>query len=178
MNQDVDIAILYHVKTMNNKNHEYYMKEALKQARLAYNKGEVPVGCVIVYNDKIIARAHNLRKTKNDVFAHAESIAIKKANKKLDSWMLDDVVLYVTLEPCLMCSEVILQSRIKTVVYGAREPKFGAVDSLMQVFETKGLNHKVSVVSGVLEEESSNLLKNFFKELRNNKTLQKNKNSV
>ncbi len=171
MNQDVAIVIKYHIKTMNKKNDEYYMSLALKEAQLAYNKGEVPVGCVIVYNDIVIAKAHNLRKSKNDVFAHAEALAIKKASKKLNSWILDDAILYVTLEPCLMCSGVILQSRIKKIVYGTREPKFGVVDSLMNVFDTKGFNHKVEVVSGIMEEEASNLLKNFFKELRNKKTL-------
>ena len=156
-------------KNMNKNTHEYYMKEALKEAKKAYNKKEVPIGCVIVHNNQIIARAHNLRKKNNDVFAHAETLAIKKACKKLGSWILEDCTLYVTVEPCLMCAGTILQSRIKKIVYGTIEPKFGAVESLMKVFETKSFNHQVEVLGDIMKEESALLMKEFFKELRKNK---------
>ena len=167
MNQDVVIVIKSHVENMNNNNNdEYYMNLALKEARKAYNKMEVPIGCVIVYNNEVIAKAHNLRKKSNDVFAHAETLAIKKASKKLNSWILEDCILYVTVEPCLMCAGTIIQSRIKKVVYGTKEPKFGVVESLMQVFENKTFNHQVEVQGGVLKEEASNIMKDFFKNLR------------
>ena len=146
---------------------EYYLKEALKEAKKAYIKDEVPVGCVIVYEKKIVSRSHNLRETKKNVLCHAEILAINKACKKLNQKFLDGCTLYVTLEPCLMCSGAIMQSRIKRVVYGAKEPKFGCLGSLGNVFEDYKFNHQVEVVSGVLEDESSKIMKDFFKEKRN-----------
>lgn len=143
-----------------------YMQLALKEAKKAYKKGEVPVGAVVVYNGKVIAKAHNTREKKQHVFTHAEVIAIKKASKKLRSWRLEDCELYVTLEPCLMCAGAIIQSRIKTVVYGTKDLKSGVASSIINVFELP-LNHKVEVIGGVLEEESSKLLQDFFKNLRN-----------
>ena len=146
----------------------YYMKEAIKEAKKAYLKKEVPIGCVIVYNDKIIARGHNLRETKNSSLAHAEVIAIKKACKKLESWRLEESTIYITLEPCCMCGGAIIQSRIKRVVYGAKDYRFGVHQSIMNLFDVP-FNHKVIINSGVLEEECSKMISDFFKELRENK---------
>ena len=148
------------------KTDEYYLKEAIKEAKKAYEIGEVPVGCVIVVEDKIVARSHNLRQTKHDATKHAEIIAISKACKKLNRWILDDATLYVTLEPCAMCAGAILQSRIKRLVYGTNEPKFGCVESVIELFRNETFNHQVEVTSGVLKEETQNIMKNFFKELR------------
>lgn len=147
---------------------ELFMQEALKEARIAYELNEVPVGCVIVKDNEIISRAHNTRETSQLSTAHAEMIAIENACKKLGTWRLEDCDLYVTLEPCLMCSGAIINSRIRKVVYGALEPKFGAHQSMTNVFEI-AFNHKVDVVSEVLSEESNSLLKSFFQKLRNEK---------
>lgn len=142
-----------------------YMKLALKEAKKAYDLKEVPVGCVIVLDNKVIARGYNKRETLESSLAHAEIIAIKKASKKLNSWRLDDCILYVTLEPCVMCSGAIIQSRIKRVVYGAKDPRFGMHKSLFNIFDIK-FNHEVNINGGILELECSNLMKSFFKELR------------
>ena len=144
----------------------YFMKQALNEANKAYNRGEVPVGCVIVKDDKVIARAYNKRDQKKDVLGHAEIEAIQKATKKLNAWILEDCTIYVTLEPCLMCAGAILQSRIKRLVYGAKEPKFGAVESVAKVLDNDAWNHKIEVTGRILEEESSKLLKSFFQKLR------------
>lgn len=158
-------------------NDEFFMKEALKEASKASKKNEVPVGCVIVKNNEIIARSHNTRHNKKSVFDHAEILAIKKATKKLDTWMLDDVTMYVTLEPCLMCAGTIIQSRIKKLVYAASEPKHGACGSIINVFDIDKykFNHKVEIIPNVLEEESKQLLKDFFQNLRNAKKSNLNK---
>lgn len=150
---------------------EKYMKEAIKQAKKAESIDEVPIGAVIVHNDKIIARAHNLRESKQNSIAHAEVIAIQKACKKLGSWRLENCTLYVTLEPCPMCSGAILQSRIKRVVYGATDPKGGCIESCMKMYEINGFNHYPDVTSGILKDECSELLKNFFKKKRETKKL-------
>ena len=142
---------------------EKYMKAAIKEAMKAESIDEVPIGAVIVLEDKIIARAHNLRETKQDSLAHAEILAIQKACKKLGTWRLENCTLYVTLEPCPMCSGAILQSRIKRVVYGAADPKGGCIESCMQMYEIKGFNHYPEVTNGILKEECSELLKKFFK---------------
>ena len=142
---------------------EKFMKIALKEANKSFQLDEVPVGVVIVNEDKIIARGHNLRETKQDPTGHAEIIAIKKASKKLKSWRLIDCTMYVTLEPCSMCAGAIMWSRIKRVVYGAKDIKGGAIGSSFNLFEQKGINHKPEVTSGVLEDEASTLLKDFFK---------------
>ena len=142
---------------------EKFMKIALKEANKSFQLDEVPVGVVIVKDDKIIARGHNLRETKQDPTGHAEIIAIKKASKKLKSWRLIDCTIYVTLEPCSMCAGAIMWSRIKRVVYGAKDIKGGAIGSSFNLFEQKGINHKPEVTSGVLENEASRLLKDFFK---------------
>ena len=141
------------------------MKEALKEAKKAYLKEEVPVGAVVVYNGKIIARGHNLREIKESVLGHAELVAISKASKKIGSWKLEDCDIYVTLEPCPMCSGAIIQSRIKNLYFGAYDPKGGAAGSVLDLYDHK-FNHKVNVVGGIMEEECSTIIKEFFKELR------------
>jgi len=145
--------------------HEYYMGLALKEAEKAYQKDEVPIGCVIVYQDKVIARSHNLRLEKELTHAHAEMLAIIKANKKIGSWRLEDCSLYVTLEPCAMCGGAIIQSRIKNLYFGAYDPKGGVGGSQINLFNVK-FNHQVDVVGGILEKESKALLQSFFKKLR------------
>ena len=149
--------------------HEKFMKAAIQEARKAEAKDEVPIGCVIVKDDKIIARGHNLRESKQQSIAHAEIIAIQKACKKLQSWRLEDCILYVTLEPCPMCSGAILQSRIKEVVYGAKDPKGGCMESCMSMYDVKGFNHYPLIKSGILEEECSLMLTEFFRNKRKKK---------
>ena len=145
---------------------EHFMKEALKEAKKAYDKLEVPVGCVIVKDNKIIARAHNLKETKFDTTKHAEILAIQKASKKLNSWRLIDCDMYVTLEPCSMCAGAIIQSRIKRLFYGTKDLKTGAVGSVLNLLEDYTFNHKVEYETGILQEECENKLKDFFKMLR------------
>ena len=142
------------------------MKEALKEAKKAYDKDEVPVGCVIEKDDKIIARAHNLKETKNDTTNHAEILAIQKASKKLQSWRLLDCDMYVTLEPCSMCAGAIINSRIRNLYYGTKDEKTGAVGSVFNLLEDYTFNHKVEYQDGVLQEECEAILKQFFKQLR------------
>ena len=170
MKQDVVSVIKFLIRIMENNQDIFFMKEPLKEPKKAYLKEEVPVGCIIVYNNEIIARAHNTRHKNKSALDHAEILAIKKANKKLDAWMLDNATIYVTLEPCLMCAGAIFQSRIKRVVYAASEPKFGSFGSVINVSSPEyKFNHKIELIKGVLEEESSQLLKSFFKEIRNKK---------
>lgn len=145
---------------------EKYLLIALKEAEKARLKDEVPVGCVLVENDKIIARAHNLRESKKLATAHAEILAIEKACKKKKAWRLENVEMYVTLEPCPMCAGGIVLSRVKRVVYGASDPKGGCAGTLMNLLTDERFNHQCEVVSGVLEEECGTLLTNFFRELR------------
>lgn len=147
---------------------EKYMKEAIKEAIKAQKIGEVPVGAVIVKDNKIITRGHNLRETKMNSLKHAEIIAIDKACKKLGNFRLEDCDLYVTLEPCLMCAGAIVQSRIRKVYFGAFDKKYGAVASVANAFEIKS-NHKVEYEHGVCIDECKNIIKDFFKELRNKK---------
>ena len=145
---------------------EKFMKEALKEAKKAYDKLEVPVGAVIVKDGKIIARAHNLKETKFDTTKHAEILAIQKASKKLNSWRLIDCEMYVTLEPCSMCAGALINSRIKKVYIGASDRKTGAVGSVFNLLEDYTFNHKVEYEKGVLQDECESILKEFFKELR------------
>ena len=145
---------------------EKFMKEALKEAKKAYNKLEVPVGAVIVKDGKIIARAHNLKETKYDTTKHAEILAIQKASKKLNSWRLIDCEMYVTLEPCSMCAGALINSRIKKVYIGASDKKTGAVGSVFNLLEDYIFNHKVEYEKGVMQDECEKILKEFFKELR------------
>lgn len=143
-----------------------FMKEALKEAKKAYEKLEVPVGCVIVKEGKIIARAHNLKETKLDTTKHAEILAIQKASKKLESWRLLDCEMYVTLEPCSMCAGAIINSRIKKVYIGTTDEKTGACGSVLNLFNDYTFNHKVELERGIMKEECEKILKDFFKELR------------
>ena len=146
--------------------HIKYMKEALRQAKKAYALGEVPIGCVIVYKDKIIARGYNRRNTDKNTLAHAEITAINRASKKIGDWRLEDCTLYVTLEPCQMCAGAIVQSRITNVVMGCMNPKAGCGGSILNILEMPEFNHQVNVLRGVMEEECSQILQDFFKELR------------
>ena len=146
-----------------------YMKEALKEAKKAELIDEVPIGCVIVKDDKIIARGHNQRETNQSPIGHAEIIAINKASKKLKSWRLEGCDIYVTLEPCIMCSGAIIQSRISKVYYGAFDSKGGALGSSINVLEAKNINHHPKVISGVMQEECSKIITNYFKAKRQSK---------
>ena len=145
---------------------EKFMQEALKEARKAYDKLEVPVGCVIVKEGKVVARAHNLKETALDTTKHAEMIAIQKASKKLKAWRLLDCDMYVTLEPCSMCAGAIINSRIRNLYIGALDEKTGAAGSVLNLFEDFTFNHKVTVEIGIMKEECEKILKDFFKELR------------
>ena len=144
----------------------YFMGEALKEAKKAYNKAETPIGCVIVKDNIILSRGHNTKELKQDPTLHAEINAIKKATKKLKSWRLLDCDLYVTLEPCPMCAGALLQSRIRKVYIGTPDPKAGAVGSVLNLLDIEGFNHKVAVEYGILEDQCSKVLKDFFRELR------------
>jgi tRNA(adenine34) deaminase len=143
-----------------------YMRAALAQAKKAYKLGEVPIGCVIVYQDKIIGRGYNRRNTDKTPLAHAEITAIKKAGKVMKDWRLEECKLYVTLEPCQMCSGAIVQARIPEVIMAAENPKAGCAGSVMDILNNPNFNHQVQVKKGVLAEECSRLLKDFFVELR------------
>lgn len=156
---------------MKNKDDAYFMREALKLAEKAASENEVPVGCVIVHNGKIIAKSYNKRRQTNDVLGHAEIIAIKKAAKKLNTWILEESTIYITLEPCLMCSGAIMQARIKKVVYATCEPKFGCAGSIIDVFNIDKFNHHPEIVANVLEEEAKKIMKDFFKKLREFKNI-------
>lgn len=145
---------------------EIFMRKAIEEAKKAAKKGEVPVGAVITYKNKIISCGYNLRESKKNPILHAEMIAIGKACKKMKSWRLDDCDLYVTLEPCPMCAGAIIQSRIKNVYYGAKDNKAGCAGSKVDLFEQGLFNHNVNVVGGCLESECSQLLKDFFSKLR------------
>ncbi|MCM1192832.1 MAG: tRNA adenosine(34) deaminase TadA [Butyrivibrio sp.] len=145
---------------------EKYMREALKQAKKAYRLGEVPIGCVIVHEGKIIGRGYNRRNTDKSTLAHAEITAIRRAGKIIGDWRLEDCTLYVTLEPCQMCAGAIVQARIPEVVLGCMNPKAGCAGSILNILEMPEFNHQVTVSRGILETECSNLLKTFFTELR------------
>ena len=145
---------------------EKFMKQAIKQAIKAKELDEVPIGCVIVRDEKIIARGYNRRNTDHTSLAHAEMMAIKKACKRLGDWRLEECTLYVTLEPCQMCAGAIVQSRVKRVVIGAMNKKAGCAGSIFNLLEEDRFNHKAEVIRGVLEEECSKMMSDFFKELR------------
>lgn len=151
-----------------------FMKAALKEAQKAYKKLEVPVGCVIVKDDVIIARAHNLKETKFDTTKHAEILAIQKASKKLQSWRLIGCDMYVTLEPCSMCAGAIINSRIRNLYIGALDEKTGVAGSVLNLFEDYSFNHKVEVYKGLLQQECEQILKDFFIELRKIKKAKRN----
>ena len=145
---------------------EKFMAQALKQAEISANFDEVPVGAVIVKDGKIIARGHNLRESKNDPTAHAEIVAIRKACKKLSSWRLEGCTIYVTIEPCSMCAGTLLWTRIQRIVYGAKDPKGGALGSSYNLFEVKNINHRPEITGGVLEKKCSTLMSTFFRSKR------------
>lgn len=148
---------------------EKYMKAAIKEAKKAYALDEVPIGCVIVQNEKIIARGYNRRNTEGNTLAHAELSAIKKASKKTGDWRLEDCTMYVTLEPCQMCAGAIVQSRMKKVVIASMNSKAGCAGSVINLLQMAEFNHQVEIEKGVLQEECSELLSQFFKELRDKK---------
>ena len=148
---------------------ESFMKQAVKQAKKAYDKLETPIGCVIVHEDKIISRGYNKRNMKKNTLAHAEILAINKASKVLDDWRLEDCTMYVTLEPCPMCAGAIVQARIPRVVIGSMNPKAGCAGSVLNLLQQDGLNHQVEITKGVLAEECSELMTSFFRELRKKK---------
>ncbi|MFD2442614.1 tRNA adenosine(34) deaminase TadA [Bacillus sp. CGMCC 1.16607] len=152
---------------------EVYMKEAIEEAKKAESRNEVPIGAVIVLDGKIIARAHNLRECEQNAIAHAELLAIDLACKEINSWRLENAELYVTLEPCPMCSGAIILSRIKRVVYGASDPKGGCAGTLMNLLQDERFNHQSEIVSGVLEKECGLLLSNFFQGIRARKKREK-----
>ena len=155
--------------------HEKYMDKALAQARRAYANGDVPIGCVIVHEGKIIARGFNKRNLKKTTLAHAEILAIEQASKKLGDWRLEECTMYVTLEPCPMCAGAIVQARIPEVVVGAMNPKAGCAGSIINLLQMQQLNHQVRLQTGILEEDCQKLLKDFFKELRRQQKLLKEK---
>ena len=148
---------------------EKYMKEAIRQAKKAYALDEVPIGCVIVQDGTIIARGYNRRNTEGNTLAHAELSAIKKASKKTGDWRLEDCTMYVTLEPCQMCAGAIVQSRMKKVVIACMNPKAGCAGSVLNLLQMAQFNHQVEIEQGVLGEECSKMLSDFFRELRQKK---------
>ena len=145
---------------------EKFMKEAIKQAKKAAAIGDVPIGCVIVLDGKIIARAYNQRNKRKTTLAHAELLAIEKASKKTGDWRLEECTMYITLEPCPMCAGAIIQARIPKVLIGSMNPKAGCAGSVMNLLDEKGFNHQVETEIGILGEECSGMLKEFFRELR------------
>ena len=148
------------------KSADSYMREALEEAKVAYQENEVPIGAVLVCNGEIVARNHNRKEATNDATSHAELLCIQEASQKLGSWHLGDCVLYTTVEPCAMCSGAIINARIPTVIYAAPGIKFGTHLSVVNILDSKKFNHNVNVTGGVLEEESATLLKAFFQERR------------
>jgi tRNA(adenine34) deaminase len=146
--------------------HIYFMRAAIEEARKAEALREVPIGAVVVRGDDIIGRGYNLRETAKDPLAHAELIAIKEASLSLDAWRLLDCRLYVTLEPCPMCAGAIVQARVPQVIYGTKDPKAGCAGTLMNLLQEERFNHRVDVVSGILQEECAELLTQFFRKLR------------
>jgi len=157
--------------------HEKYMKAAISQAKKALKLNEVPIGCIIVHNDKIIGRGYNRRNTDKTALGHAEITAIRKASKYLGDWRLEQCTMYITLEPCQMCSGAIVQARIQAVIIGAMNPKAGCAGSIINLLQMQQFNHQVEIEKGILEEECTSLLTSFFKELRELKK-QKNKNGA
>ena len=157
--------------------HENYMKLAIEEAKKALKMDEVPIGAIVVYKGEVIGRGHNLRENEQSPSAHAEMLAIQEASEYLNSWRLEDTTLYVTLEPCVMCSGAIVMSRIPHVVYGASDPKGGCSGSLMNLIEDTRFNHRSTVERGILAEECGEMLRTFFKEKRAKKKQNKEKSS-
>lgn len=152
---------------------EFFMREAMKEAKRAEKLNDVPIGAVIVHDGEIISRAHNLRETDQSAVAHAELLAIEEACKKLGTWRLENTTLYVTLEPCPMCSGAIVLSRVRRVVYGAADPKGGCAGTLMNLLQEPRFNHQSEVTAGVLGEECGQMLSQFFRKVRERKKLEK-----
>ena len=152
---------------------EKYMRQAIRQAKKAYELDETPIGCVIVREGKVIGRGYNRRNTDKNPLAHAEITAIRKASRKLGDWRLEECTLYVTLEPCQMCAGAIVQSRVARVVAGCMNPKAGCAGSILNLLDMKEFNHQVQLETGVMEEECSALMKEFFKELRMKQKMRK-----
>lgn len=148
---------------------EYFMKEAIKEAKKAEERNEVPIGAVVVYNGEIISRAHNLRESEQNALAHAELLAIDQACRKLETWRLEDATLYVTLEPCPMCSGALILSRVKRVVYGAADPKGGCAGTLMNLLQDQRFNHQCELAAGIMEAECGEMLSHFFRQIRERK---------
>ena len=169
---EMEIQHRYEVKT-----HEKYMRQALRQAQKAAAIGEVPIGCVIVYEDRLIARGYNQRNTRKTSLGHAELLAIRKANKKLGDWRLEDCTMYITLEPCPMCAGAIVQARIPRVVLGAMNPKAGCAGSIVNLLQERRFNHQVEIIPDILVSECQNIMKEFFRELRRQKKKNSNKES-
>ena len=149
--------------------HEKYMDKSIAQAKRAYANGDVPIGCVIVHDDRIIARSVNKRHLKKTTLAHAEILAIEQASKKLGDWRLEECTMYVTLEPCQMCAGAIVQARIPNVVIGCMNPKAGCAGSIINLLDMKQFNHQVEVIRGVRQDECSEMMKSFFRDLRQGK---------
>lgn len=158
------------IEKKNLKIYEKYMEQALKEAKKAYNINEVPIGCVIVKDDKIIARGYNRRNTEKNVLAHAEIAAIKEACKKTGDWRLEGCTMYVTLEPCQMCAGAIVQARMDKVVIGAMNKKAGCAGSIINILQMQQFNHQCEIETGVLEEQCTNMMTSFFEELREQKS--------
>lgn len=152
---------------------EKYMKETIKQAKKAWKIGEVPIGCVIVYEGRVIGRGYNRRTIDKNTLAHAELQAIRRASRKMGDWRLEDCTMYVTLEPCQMCSGAIVQARMKRVVVGCMNPKAGCAGSILNLLQMEQFNHQAELETGVLEEECSQMMKGFFKELREKRKQEK-----
>ena len=150
-----------------------YMRQAITQAKKAYRLDEVPIGCVIVHDGKVIGRGYNRRTTDKNTLAHAEQLAIRKASKALGDWRLEECTMYVTLEPCQMCAGAIVQARIPRVVVGCMNPKAGCAGSILNLLQMEEFNHQVDLTTGVMEEECSLMMKTFFKELREKQKIQK-----
>ncbi|MBQ5431652.1 MAG: tRNA adenosine(34) deaminase TadA [Lachnospiraceae bacterium] len=169
INDKVEKMAQEHAHMKEQKLHEKFMKAAIKQAQKAEALKEVPIGCVIVMDQKIIARGYNRRNTDKMVLAHAEISAIKKACKKAGDWRLEDCTMYITLEPCPMCAGAIVQARIPRVVIGSYNPKAGCAGSVLNILQESRFNHQVEIVDNVLQEECSTMLTSFFKKLRKEK---------
>ncbi len=157
------------ILVMDELDYQFFMEKALREAQVAFDKDEVPVGAVIVQDNRIIGRGHNLTESLKDATAHAEMIAITSAAEKIGDWRLDDCILFSTIEPCAMCAGAAVLSRIKTIVYGAKDNKFGACGSIFEIPTEAKLNHRVEIISGVLEEESVALMQSFFQKIRKRK---------
>ena len=149
--------------------YEYFMRLAVQEAELAYEKEEVPVGAVVVFEDRVVGRGHNLTSSMADATAHAEIIALSAAYKHFGDWRLENCYLFCTLEPCAMCAGAAVLSRIRTLVYGAPDPKFGGCESIFQIPTETKLNHRIEVVAGVMKEEVAAMMRRFFQEVRQNK---------